>query len=66
MERNSKKEILEPLSLGESRRDGGSEGALVNPGTPKATHSMILGELLLFGAWDFGKVSHVVGSLIPT
>lgn len=66
MERNSEKEILEPLSLGESRRDRGSEGALVNPGTPKATHIMILGELSLFGVWDFGEVSHVVRSLIPT
>lgn len=45
---------------------GGSEGALVNPGTPKATHIMILGELSLHGAWDFGEVNHVVGSLIPT
>lgn len=57
---------MEPLSLGKSRRDGGSEEALVKPGTPKATHSMILGELSLFGAWDFGEVNHVVGSLIPT
>lgn len=46
---------------------GGSEGTLVNPGTPKATHSMILGELSLFGAWDFfGEVSRAVVSLIPT
>lgn len=41
-------------------------GALVNPGTAKATDSMILGELPLFGAWDFGEVSHVVGAVIPT
>ena len=39
---------------------------LSTPGTPKATHSMILGELSLFGAWDFGEISNVVGSLIPT
>lgn len=37
-----RKDILEPLypwRKQEKRGGGGSEGTLVNPGTPKATHS---------------------------
>lgn len=44
----------------------GAVGGHLSTHQRQHTHSMILGELSLSGAWDFGEVRHDVVSLIPT